>query len=129
MNNLQAFKNSGKALDTHKLGFSLLEIVAVLLILGVVAAFAARPVAQTMGVWLETMRGETDRSELNYVLEKMAREVRQGNTEGLCSENEITVDLGTFNVVCNEDNPSYYTLRLENQDIEVETHVFCRGCD
>ena len=73
------------------LGFTLLELVVVLVLLGVIAAFAARPVAQTMEVWLGTMRTQTDRGDLNFALERMARDVRWGQKVLSCGNGELNV--------------------------------------
>ena len=99
-------------------GFSLLELVVVLVILGVVAAFAARPVAQTMEVWLGTMRGQTDRAEVNYALERVAREVRQGDTSSCGS------DIGDIGITCS--NNGLYTITATRDDYSVTTDVYPR---
>ena len=110
-------------------GFTLVELTLVLVLLGVTAAFAARPVAQIMDLWVDTMRSRTDRTEVNYVLERMSREVRQGETDGLCAGKSVTIDGREFDVDCGLENGSLYILKLQGPETEIQTHVYCRGCN
>lgn len=71
-------------------GFSLLELVLVLVILGVVAAVAAPPIATTVEGLL-TARTQADlRSELYGAVDRMSHAIR-GAAEVSCESNEITV--------------------------------------
>ncbi|ACV69283.1 prepilin-type N-terminal cleavage/methylation domain-containing protein [Desulfohalobium retbaense] len=101
-------------------GFTLLELVVVLVLLGVIAAFAARPVAQTMEVWLGTMRGQTDRVEVHYALERVAREVREGNIS--CD------DMGDISISCTEtESGGLYEIEAELDGYKNSTDVFNRN--
>ena len=57
-------------------GLTLFEIIMVLVIMGVIAAFAGGPLVHTLDLWLNKTRGHTDRAELHFALERMSREVR-----------------------------------------------------
>ncbi len=106
----------------QSLGFTILELVIVLVILGVIAAFAARPVAQTMEVWLGTMRAETDRAEVHYALERVAREVREGDTS--C---DADLTIGDIEIEFeNNNNLCKITATLDGDDYSAETEVYNR---
>ena len=101
-------------------GFTLLELVIVLVILGVIASFAARPVAQTMEVWVGTMRTQTDQGDLNFALERMARDVRWAESVSSCGENDLEVQTA-------EEGQPKYTYSAEEEDgvivIKLNTEV------
>lgn len=60
-------------------GFSLLELVLVLVITGVVVMVAARFLESALQAVSDTREFEQDQSEAGFALDRMAREVRAGN--------------------------------------------------
>ena len=58
-------------------GFSLLELVMVIAILGVLAAFVGPVVFNAMRSYDQTQRGVQTQAKMRYAIERMAREIRE----------------------------------------------------
>lgn len=71
-------------------GFTLLEMIAVLVILGVVGAVAAQPLARAMEA-VTTARTLTDaEGDLAAALDRMTRDIREGTVED-CQQTQLVV--------------------------------------
>ena len=72
-------------------GFTLLEMIAVLVILGVVGAVAAQPLARAMEA-VTTARTLTDaEGDLAAALDRMTRDIREGTVDD-CQQTRLVVD-------------------------------------
>ena len=58
-------------------GFSLLELILVIAILGVLAAFVGPVVFNAMRSYDQTQRGVQTQAKMRYAIERMAREIRE----------------------------------------------------
>lgn len=69
-------------------GFTLIELVIVLTILGVIVAIAARSSANFLDLWIQIGDGVSERSEDYYKLDRVSRDVRRG-IEDSCNETSV----------------------------------------
>jgi len=117
-------------------GLTLLEIIMVLVIMGIIAAFAGGPIVHTLDLWLNKTRGHTDRAELHFALERMSQEVREARKIMECRQDylrvltppgppsEYEIDgrelLLNGNIIFRtpspEETPSFFCYESENQD-------------
>ena len=86
----------------HSLGFTLIEVVITLLLLGVLSAFIARPLISL----IQTRTGVSDaaeqRSEIEHALSRMAKEIRLSDDSTDISESECGPDLFVLDTEGNE---------------------------
>ncbi|BAU57347.1 hypothetical protein HH1059_06600 [Halorhodospira halochloris] len=100
-------------------GFTLIEMVLVLIILGIVSAAAARPLGQMISTWFDTREAYGDEADMVFALSRIAREVRQhgiscdngdsvtdnGDSVKLGEDKNITINDGALRL---DDDPIFW---------------------
>ena len=95
-------------------GFTLLEMIVVLVIIGIVGTVAAQPLKQAMGAAMQTRTLTDVEADLNTALDRMARDIR-GATE--------VEDCGSASLTLTNQDGSTVTYSLSSGRLRLEDQL------
>ena len=102
------------ALWNNEVGFTLIELVVTLVLLGIVAVLAARVLSTSLDMWITTEEYAGERADQVAALERMVREIRQADSL-TCTHSTLSLERGG-NILDFEASNETLTLTFKTDD-------------
>lgn len=97
-------------------GINTLELIIVILIMGIIGLFLVNLISSTFSVYENTLRESESFANVNIIMDKLARDIRQGKIVESISPYTLSIRLSTddrvytYSLVIGEDNKKYFAV-------------------